>query len=115
MTTRPEGDYWEAWAATMTHPEADNGIPDSEPEVITCARSSGAAARLANLLRDATLSRLTTADLLSRCGLHKANLARTLRTAVVISAMDRECWTKEKAGRGVALVRVTTSAGKWDF
>lgn len=137
---------WDEFLARVTHPERfAHEVPDepeqqpSAPSVTVSSpsapsavisspkatRTSGAVARLVALLRDPAETRLTIGTIRARCGIHKANLARTLRTTTVEVVMDAEGWRREGGRYGFALVRgssvkvtVTvevTGAHPWDF
>lgn len=118
-------DFWDQWAQELAHPHTDNG---TEAEVITppqvITRASGAVSRLVTLLRDPEAHRFTAVDLRDRCGIQKANLARTLRTATVKAVMEAEGWQRRGGYRGFELVRLgaspappptDVSTNAWDF
>ena len=133
---KPTGGIWEQMARSMAHPELDNGTDDITPdsgsdpvpaEVISAParaiRATGAVARMVGLLRDPSACTLTVADIMDRCGILKANLARTLRATAVQTVMGAEGWRREGGYRGFTLVRATASRSSpaitlpepWDF
>ena len=132
---------WNEFLARVTHPEryahelepdepkqSPPPTPGSPREVISspaAQRATGAVARLVALLRAPGERRLTVADIKSRCGIHKANLSRTLRTSTIATVMEAEGWRREGGRFCFALVRGTrmqtegepkvTGEHAWDF